>query len=238
MKQIEFEEVTPELLGQIERVVDMATRHEYGAKSVYGAHNAVFNKYEKPAACGSCLTRKVRDLRVFLGNYREWEKENGVENQGFDLDKLSGDALKQFIEDNAIEVVISEGDTDEQVREMIERYYETNEPQSTQKVNVLSHVNTDENGAPILEHKTDEQIAVEKAVPAKQAEQIEAATIVELEDGALVSIDKTSGIATGEDTKRVKAGSYPIKGGGVLAVTVKGTATIKPADESDEDSIL
>jgi hypothetical protein len=56
-------EVTPELLGQVREVLDMAAKGRYSTSKVYAAYNAVTGKNDPPQTCASCLRNRVRVMK-------------------------------------------------------------------------------------------------------------------------------------------------------------------------------
>lgn len=73
---INYKEVKPELLKQVEKVIDEAGKHKYSVSAVYGAYNAAYNLKEKPQTCSSCLRARVSKLREWLKGYKEYQKKS------------------------------------------------------------------------------------------------------------------------------------------------------------------
>lgn len=60
-----------ELIAEVEVLVeDVKKTHRYSMSRIYGLHNRVFDRGEKPQSCASCLIRKVRELTVWLDAVR------------------------------------------------------------------------------------------------------------------------------------------------------------------------
>ncbi len=62
-------QVTPELIESVRGVIADSVRHTYSVSRVYAAYNAAMGKNEKPQTCGSCLQRRVRELKAWLADY-------------------------------------------------------------------------------------------------------------------------------------------------------------------------
>lgn len=60
-------------------IAEVDKTHRYSMSKIYGLYNRIFGTNETPQSCASCLIRKVRELREWLGNEKaktpEW-KEN------------------------------------------------------------------------------------------------------------------------------------------------------------------
>lgn len=58
-----FDHVTPELLAQVDEVIEMAASHKLSTSKIYATHNAVYQLKEQPNSCPSCLQRRADNLR-------------------------------------------------------------------------------------------------------------------------------------------------------------------------------
>lgn len=72
-----------------------SVRHTYSVSRVYGAYNEALRKNERPQTCGSCLKRRVRELKAWMAEY---ERENpeipreGQDAEGEDSARETQDA--------------------------------------------------------------------------------------------------------------------------------------------------
>jgi hypothetical protein len=57
--------VTPELLGQVREVLDMAAKGRYSTSKVYAVYNTVTGKNDPPQTCPSCLRNRVKLVRAW-----------------------------------------------------------------------------------------------------------------------------------------------------------------------------
>lgn len=72
MNATELRQEVEELLKEVDKT------HRYSMTRIYDLSNKVFDKSEKPQSCASCLIRKVRELKNWLGN----ETEQKIESKG------------------------------------------------------------------------------------------------------------------------------------------------------------
>lgn len=72
--------VTPELLELVRRALAGVKPHGYSASLVYAAYNAAFGKNERPQMCGTCVYRRVRELRAWLDGYEKSSKRAEAKN--------------------------------------------------------------------------------------------------------------------------------------------------------------
>jgi hypothetical protein len=63
------ENVTPELIREVEEVLNDATSHKYSVSRVYGAHNQVFQLAETPESCASCLRKRADALKRWYADH-------------------------------------------------------------------------------------------------------------------------------------------------------------------------
>lgn len=76
-----YTHVTPELIERVRRVIADSVRHTYSVSRVYGAYNEAMKKNELPQTCGSCLKRRVRELKIWLAEYeRQREAKHDTPN--------------------------------------------------------------------------------------------------------------------------------------------------------------
>lgn len=66
-----YDHITPELVSQVNDVIADSVKHNYSVSKVYGTHNAVFKKNDKPQTCSSCLRSRVRELKRWLSGYEK-----------------------------------------------------------------------------------------------------------------------------------------------------------------------
>lgn len=60
-----------DLKNRIEALIEeVETTHRYSMSRIYGLYNEAYETNEKPQSCASCLIRKVKELKVWLSNYK------------------------------------------------------------------------------------------------------------------------------------------------------------------------
>lgn len=75
-----YEHVTPEMVGRIEAVITEATvNHKHSVSRIYAAHNEAFQVKDKPQACSSCLTNRVKALQAFLKDFKASDEGENFE---------------------------------------------------------------------------------------------------------------------------------------------------------------
>ncbi|MDU1904675.1 MAG: hypothetical protein E6772_07820 [Dysgonomonas sp.] len=60
-----------DLKNRIETLIEeVESTHRYSMSRIYGLYNEAYETNEKPQSCASCLIRKVKELKVWLDNYK------------------------------------------------------------------------------------------------------------------------------------------------------------------------
>jgi hypothetical protein len=60
-----------DLKNRVEALIEeVENTHRYSMSRIYGLYNEAYETNEKPQSCASCLIRKVKDLKVWLDNYK------------------------------------------------------------------------------------------------------------------------------------------------------------------------
>lgn len=67
----QYAHVTPELLKNVRDVIAESIKHTYSVSRVYAAYNKALQKKDQPQTCGSCLKRRVRELKNWLAGYEK-----------------------------------------------------------------------------------------------------------------------------------------------------------------------
>lgn len=80
MSNNNYTHVTPELLERVRGVIAESVKHSYSVSRVYAAYNGAMQKKEQPQTCGSCLKRRVRELKSWLAEYENAQPAPVVES--------------------------------------------------------------------------------------------------------------------------------------------------------------
>lgn len=87
------ENVTPELLREVEAVLADAANHKYSVSRVYGAHNQVFQLAETPESCASCLRKRADALKRWYADHSLRAIDAQVKAESVEVDTIFGKAV-------------------------------------------------------------------------------------------------------------------------------------------------
>lgn len=229
-------------LNAVKAVIEKADKNRYSVSAIYAAHNEVMGLRETPQGCTSCLVSRVSTLRAWLGSDKQVDTQalrNAVLNATHNPQTgnafiseaaktaasqdtgLSGDQLKEYIENAAKELGLSEDSTREEFIAGLSLLSEGEHPEEV-KAQLQA----------LIEKLQSEDPANDPNAP-QYAAPAEGVTRYPMGDDAVPfdftpsADDALKGTIKAADGTNVKAGTYTAADGTVIAVSVGNKATIK-----------